>query len=649
MWAAFTMTFPRRRAGPGQKRAAPMFRSITRWCVLGTAVVLAGAAAAAGQVPTPGSRGLRGADIDRGELHGTIRDDRGQPLYGAIVSALGLTQAFEISDREGRFSFRSLPAGRYLVRAHLPGYNPTRGSLVHVNGGTRHTWAVALSRSPVEGAPIVLAAGVGPRSSGEESPGVLRAGAGPTSEGGPSERDGSETAWRLRRLPRGVLKDGRFRGDDGQDEGPYGFARQAGAPPRLASEVFDFELNGQIDLLTTTSFDRPRDLFSIAGTPQPIAYLALMAPTPNGDWTVRGSVTQGDISSWILAGSFLRRRGATHRFEAGASYSTQQYQGGNVEALAAMSDGARNVGELHAQDVWTVTPQLTVVVGGRYASYEYLDDPMLLSGHASLGFRPSRHDPLTFRISTARREIAPGAEEFVPPAVGPWLPPERTFSPLGGVFRPEAINHVEFAGEGEVRGAVIVSVRAFRQRIDDQIITLFGLSSETGVPPLGHYHVATAGDFESYGWGVGVARHKGDIVQASLEYSQFEARARGAAAADEALARISPALLRREERIHDLTATFNSRVPATATRFLVVYKLNTAFADAEALAPMADARFEVQVTQELPFLDFTGARWEMLAGVRNLFRSELFDGSVYDELMVVRPPKRVVGGLTVRF
>jgi hypothetical protein len=61
------------------------------------------------------------------------------------------------------------------------------------------------------------------------------------------------------------------------------------------------------------------------------------------------------------------------------------------------------------------------------------------------------------------------------------------------------------------------------------------------------------------------------------------------------------------------------------------------------------ARFDVRVTQSLPFLDFTNAQWEMLVGVRNLFRETAADGSVYDELLVLRPPKRVVGGLTVRF
>jgi hypothetical protein len=39
----------------------------------------------------------------------------------------------------------------------------------------------------------------------------------------------------------------------------------------------------------------------------------------------------------------------------------------------------------------------------------------------------------------------------------------------------------------------------------------------------------------------------------------------------------------------------------------------------------------------------------MLIAVRSLFREELLDSSVYDEIFVVRPPKRIVGGVTVRF
>jgi len=34
--------------------------------------------------------------------------------------------------------------------------------------------------------------------------------------------------------------------------------------------------------------------------------------------------------------------------------------------------------------------------------------------------------------------------------------------------------------------------------------------------------------------------------------------------------------------------------------------------------------------------------WEMLAAVSNLFGDDAFDGSVYDESLVVRPPKRIL-------
>ena len=57
----------------------------------------------------------------------------------------------------------------------------------------------------------------------------------------------------------------------------------------------------------------------------------------------------------------------------------------------------------------------------------------------------------------------------------------------------------------------------------------------------------------------------------------------------------------------------------------------------------------MQVRQSLPFLDFSSAKWEMLVAVRDFFRETAADQSIYDELLVVRPPKQFVGGLTLRF
>ena len=72
------------------------------------------------------------------------------------------------------------------------------------------------------------------------------------------------------------------------------------------------------------------------------------------------------------------------RYEAGLSYRTQRYLGGNAEALAAMSDGSRNVGALYALRHWTIAPSVRVGYGAKYASYDYLADRGLLSPRASI-------------------------------------------------------------------------------------------------------------------------------------------------------------------------------------------------------------------------------------------------------------------------
>jgi hypothetical protein len=103
--------------------------------------------------------------------------------------------------------------------------------------------------------------------------------------------------------------------------------------------------------------------------------------------------------------------------------------------------------------------------------------------------------------------------------------------------------------------------------------------------------------------------------------------------------------------MHDVTARITTEIPETATRVSAAYKVNTAFARRSTALEdaSADARFDIQVSQRLPFLSVSGADWELMVSVRNLFRDGMNIASVYDELLVVRPPKRVVGGVLVKF
>ena len=591
------------------------------------------------------------APIKPSELNGTVKDELGRPLPGAVVSALGSTSAFAVSSDDGRFTLRNLPPGPYLIRVHLQNYVPSRGRIVQVSAEGRTISTIELTRrSDVSPDPAVLAAGVGALSQPIASP-----------EPEPAERhEHDEVAWRLRHLKRSVLKEAEASiADLGDDDSLLGdsvstVGRAFSDSARLASDLFtDLPVSGQLNLLTSTSFDRPQDLFSLNGpAPRGLAYLAIETPGQNGDWAMKGTLTQGDVASWIVAGSYTRHQPATHAYEVGMSYSMQRYLGANGEALAAMRDDSRNVGALYAMDNWAVTPALHFTYGAKYARYDYLEDRGLVSPRATMILQPDLNDTLKVRASVMRREVAPGAEEFIPPSVGLWLPPERTFSQMSrSSFLPERHDQVEIAVDREWNNHVIVGFRAFTEQVEDQVVTVFGLALGDTPSDFAHYQVGSAGDFSAHGWGVTFTRTVGENLRATVDYTQAQTSWRGNSPDANMLAVLAPSVRRTDERIHDVTASVQSVLAPTATRLLVVYKVNTAYASSKAgeTTPAAGVRFDVQVNQALPFMNFTSAQWEMLVAVSNLFKEAVYENSVYDELMVVRPPKRVLGGVTVRF
>jgi len=598
------------------------------------------------------------ASVASGSIQGTVQDERGAPVAGATISALGPTPAFAVSDRVGRFELRTLSPGPYLVRAHLSGFLASRGQVVDVRASGRSSSSIAMRRASASNYPV-LAAGM---ASGD-APSEPEASPAPASS--TSDDDHSELAWRLRHARRGVLKDATVPLDALPDAGDrpsaFGtaglFSRASESSARLASNFFaGTPFFGQVNLLTTGTFDSPQQLFSGDNFSHSTAYLALGAPVgEHADWTARAALTQGDLASWIVAGEYTTRAPARHRYDIGLSYSTQRYEGGNFATLRDVTDGARNAGTIYAFDTFAIAPAVTLTYGGRYARYDYLEGASLLSPRIALTLSPADH----FRVSTqvSSRATAPGAEEFMPQMEsGIWLPPQRTFSSLvsGRPFEAERTNHVEVDVERDVAAAT-VSVRAFRQHVADQIATLFGINMAGMPAAVGHYYLTNVGDVDASGVSAGVRAAVANRVHASVEYSLT--RASLSAPDGDNLAYLlvfSPSAVRPgSERIHDVATSIETDVPETATRVVVLYKVSSAFAHAAAAAgsqtPSLDARFDVQVRQSLPFMDFSSAKWEMLVAVRNFFREAAADQSIYDELLVVRPPKRIVGGLTLKF
>src|SRR5260221_2386290 len=324
---------------------------------VGARVVLCVSAAVSAQTP---QAIVRVASLPSGTIQGLVEDETGAPVAGAMVSALGASTTFGVTDRLGHFALRSLSPGPYIVRAHMAGFVAPRGQIVQVLPSTRASSSIALrhvNAGPVASPPIVpasvggLVAGPDPTATEADPP----AAAADETVGAPKDtvKDG-EIEWRLRHARRSILNDAVDQvliAAASPEAGAGGFGPRSGpgrtvgaSPARVAANFFaDTPFFGQVNLLTTSSFDAPQDLFTMRAFPaRGIANVLVGAPVgDHADWTVRGAVTQGDIASWVVFGDYVTRAPARHRYDVGLTYSTQRRAGGNFAALRSVTDGSR--------------------------------------------------------------------------------------------------------------------------------------------------------------------------------------------------------------------------------------------------------------------------------------------------------------------
>lgn len=598
---------------------------------LSSAAALAQAPSAPASRTLPDTRAeVRLATVPAGTIYGAVIDEGGAPVEGAVVSALGGSTAFAVTDRAGQYRITELPAGPYVVRVHRDGYAGGRSTLVNVRPATKAPSSFTLKREPE-----VASAGV-------------------SVEAGP--RDESPLAWRLRRLTRSVLKDDQpgtpivTEIDEAWfADTPSFFTRAFDASARLASSVLATPFTGQVNLLTATAYDDSGEMVNFAPA-NGVAFFALGAPVgDHGDWSARAAMNGGDISSWTMAGVYTPRALARHQVSMGVTYSMQAYRGGNFAALQAVPDGHRKVGSITLAHEVRPFRDWRLGYAARYEHYDYLGGYGQLSPSAHVIYTPAPGWEL--RARTSLQQVAPGADEFAPPADALWTMPQRTFAPLGrNRFEVERVQHYE-VGATRRLGDLSLSLRGFQQYVDNQLVTVFGAADPARlIAAGGHYGLASAGDASLRGWAVGMSQDVTPHVHARVDYTWVDARWETSTGANRrALAAFAPQALRAPaERVHDVSASVDAELPQTDTRFVLLYKVNTGFAGSLDGLQTGNGRFDLQLRQGLPFLEGLGD-WEMLLGVRSLFRTTLDERSIYDELLVVRAPKRVVGGLQVRF
>ena len=608
---------------------------------------------------------------DTGRLNGVVTAADGSVVGDALLSLSGPGgSSLAVSDSAGRFWFEKLPAGRYLLRTHLTGIG-TSPRFVRIESGQAVFEPVVLSPSNESNPDLLLAGSTFQFGNAAVEPAPGDAQAESSVEDAAGEQSDAKM-WRLRRARRSVLKD-RMTGASLVQRGATapGAANTGSVVERWAAAghtslehplagLAGLPISGEVQFLTRATLAGPSFLWPSEAWPGQVAYVSV-APSGTSDWALRGTVdmTTGETSSWAIAGWYSVEPRQDHDVEVAVSYSRQVHAAAadlRLDGPGPVATGVprREVGRVEVADTWAVSPALEVGYGAELARYGYLEDGRLFSPQASVTMLPV--DGTRVRAAVSRTMTAPGGEQFLPPLDGVWLPPERTYTSLSGLadLHAERVRHVEIGLEHELGERSVIGVRRFSQEVDNQLMAMFapGVLAPPGTLPAsgGHYYMAGAGGVDVDGWGVTFDHELEERLWGAVDYRivRSEWAPPGfAQGAELAAARLGSGM----DYFQDVAATLQAEIPETSTRIVARCRFSTAFAQLTSggVEPGLDTRFDLQVTQTLPFAPFEGSSWELLVALRSLFHEPGQGASIYDELLVVDPPRQLVGGLVVHF
>jgi hypothetical protein len=552
---------------------------------------------------------------DGGGLVGWVESTRGAPVAGAVISIFGQGirggSLITLSDSEGQFTLPSLPAGSYTLRALGTGHLPSAAERITVLPNRDSLFTLSLT-------PVGEAAA--PPTAGQEDDDTAE------------DLDLSEWHWLMRHKRRSVLETAAH--DSFLPDEATLTTVVTPAPPRYAAVG---PLAGRVELMALSNQMHAPQL-EPGWLPTGMGTLKLQGRLAEGvRWSVGGLLAESEGRTWRTAAEFVLEPGGGHEIQTGAGYGA-----GYTRALLPSDSypvGDRPVGAFFVKDRWRVGERLTTTFGARYTYIGFLSD----SHHADAIVQVELEgDPGTLvRGSVATRTLAPGGDLLTLSTVS--ASPAITWAQLDEGLRPSRTLRAELGVDHTFRSGGRVGAFAFRERTRDQLWTVFEDGNALRVLNAGSVGVQGLGFTVGQGFG---SAFKGSVTYTFGRGSRMNGPAAGARAA---------ALGFEEAEFHDLVARLETFIGWTNTRVAALYRVNALSEEGEDHPASAlegagtTTRFDVQVTQGLPFLQpVTRADWDLLVAVSNLFY-EASEGGFFDELAVQDPPTRVVGGISVRF
>lgn len=612
----------------------------------GVGLLAASAAAASEPAPTLSAAGLGAGEtaaapnaagvVVLAQISGMVVTNDGQPLPGALVSVFASEQPeqarFAVTDDDGRFRVDEAGEGLYSLRAFLAGFLPSPRTRVQVSSGASITDTLLLQLAAV---------------GAEPGAGTL-----------------SELRWLLQRGRRNALKERQASlGSewDSDRDGNREWFRSESRPHVPALGAFDGEFGVFAASGSSLGLAEGRALDS------GIAYTRFELPsTARGDWEAEARLMESAFASWAANLAYRMAPLDGHRFSAGLGYQRHVYGDApdyrpeaapilNTDLLQepqAAWDGAAFVADDFSLGRASLSTGLT------YRRFSYLSGHRGLSPRAVLRYRASddwelvggmavRVDGPIGDDAALLSRIAHADLLALDPSGFPTMPAQRSARYQAGVQYRLAPN-------------ATLGVRGFREVTTDQLVRSFESRRRRG----GRFEVTSAGDFTAQGFAFDWIREMAPVargVDLGGRVSYLMAVVGGSPESAAEAAPIGVLAVTDGAALHDLSAEVEARWRPSGTRLNAVYRLITHEGITPAAAPGAaapgaaavagdrTARFDVEILQLIPFTEWSGTEWELSFAVRDLFFRDLMGRSLLDELAVARAPRRVVGGLAVRF
>jgi hypothetical protein len=557
-----------------------------------------------------------------GGVVGWVENTQGAPVAGAVISVFGKGMRggglVTLSDSAGWFTLPALPAGSYRLRALGPGHLPAPAREVTVLPDRDSLFTLSLT-------PI------------GEKPGPERESA--TADASSDTVALREWRWLLRHKRRSVL-------EERNEEPPLGVMTVTSVTPvepKLLERAVSWlpELAGTVELVASPATLGP-DALGMEGTPTGLGVLRLQGRLASGGrWSVGGLVADRETTTWRMAAEFVLEPSSGHEVQTGAGYGSRC-----LRPLLATDDtgslDVRNAGAIFVKDRWRATDRLTTTVGARYSFIGFLQDSNHLDPLVAVEFQADRHTQV--RGSWSAHTLAPGGDLLT---LSSWATaPAITLARMDTDLRASRSLHWDL-GVDRTLGATKLGAHAFYEDVNDQLVNAYDATSWGR-----SLHIYNAGSVATRGMGFTVGRHFGDALRGSVTYTYGQSFRPASAFGDAFAGRSGLAVFYRQADFHDVVAHVETFIDWSDTRLAAFYRINTLSGEPDgrgARSPLANSRFDIQLTQGLPFMQpLTRADWEVLLTVRNLFY-EASEGGTLDELAVLHPPKRVLGGISIRF